>query len=76
MMSENKGENMEHQLAQEIIAYCANCNKNLAHTITAVENGRVLSVVCGSCKEEHPFNKPIEPEVAPKKREEKTIGKP
>jgi hypothetical protein len=60
-----------NQLAQEIIAYCVNCNKSLAHTITAVENGRVLSVVCGSCKEEHPFNNPIESKAAPKKRSRK-----
>jgi hypothetical protein len=69
MMRENKGEPMK--LAQEIVAYCTNCNQDLAHTITSVENGRVLSVVCGSCKEEHPFNKPVTAEAVPKKRSRK-----
>jgi hypothetical protein len=55
-----KEKRMTHQIAQEIISYCSNCNRNLSHTITAAENGRVLRVVCGTCKEEHPFTKPIE----------------
>jgi hypothetical protein len=62
---------MTHQMAQEIITYCTNCKKNLAHTITAVENGKVLGVVCGSCKEEHPFKKPIATKTAPKKSSRK-----
>ncbi len=67
---------MTHQLAQEIIAYCAKCGKNLAHTITAVENGRVISAVCGSCQEEHPFVKPAETGAAPKKRSVRKKAQP
>jgi hypothetical protein len=66
-----KGEKMTIQIAQEIVAFCANCNRDLAHTITAMEEGRITGVICGSCKEEHPFKSPTPKAAAPKKRSTK-----
>jgi hypothetical protein len=62
---------MTLQIAQEIVAHCANCKKDLAHTITAMDNGRVTSVLCGSCKEEHAFASSIKVKPAPKKRSQR-----
>lgn len=64
---------MTYQLAQEIVAHCGNCSKDLAHIITAIENDRVVSVLCGSCKEEHPFKSPARIKAAPKKRGKKKV---
>jgi hypothetical protein len=64
---------MTYQVAQEIIAYCTHCDKNLSHTITSMDNGRVTGVLCGSCKEEHAFNGPIGVEAAPKKRSPRKV---
>lgn len=67
---------MTLQIAQEIGAYCANCNRDVPHTITAMDEGRITGVICGSCKEEHPFKKPTEPVAPPKKGSSRKKAKP
>lgn len=62
---------MTLQVAQEIVAFCAKCNRNLPHTITGMDDGRITGVLCGTCKEEHPFSSPIKIQAAPKKRSSK-----
>ena len=62
---------MTLQIAQEIVAFCANCNRDLPHTITAMDEGRITGVLCGSCQEEHPFKSPIRTEPVLKKRSPK-----
>ena len=43
------------RVAKDIIAYCTSCRLNLVHTVVAMHDGRIVRVLCRSCKKEHAY---------------------
>ena len=42
----------------DILSYCTSCKMDLNHTIVAVQSGRVIRVLCRTCKKTHGFRPP------------------
>lgn len=48
---------MPPQVAKEIVSYCTSCKRDVMHTIVAMNEDRIVRVLCRSCKKEHAFRR-------------------
>jgi hypothetical protein len=56
------------QVADDIIAHCPSCKKDLNHTITAIDEDKIVRVLCATCKKEHAYHAPHADKPPKKKR--------
>ncbi len=56
------------QVADDIIAHCPSCKKDLNHTIAAIEEDKIVKVLCVTCKKEHAYHAPQADKPPKKKR--------
>ncbi|RPI77855.1 MAG: hypothetical protein EHM45_07660 [Desulfobacteraceae bacterium] len=56
------------KVADDVIAHCSSCKKDLNHTIVAIDEDKIIRVLCATCKKEHAYRAPREDKPLKKKR--------
>ena len=46
------------EVGKEIIAYCTSCRLDLAHVVVAKNEGKIVQVLCNTCKKHHAYHSP------------------